>query len=250
MLKIISYNIWFSKFIFEERLNSLIKIFNHYNPDVICLQEVTPITYNILNLNLKEKYSFFPDELFQSYDSIILIKKSDEIIIEETSYRSIVYDFTNMGRKLHFVNINYENKNFLIATSHFESVFTNPNLVTKYYQYRQSNNILVKLINKVDQCFFCFDSNLTINDKEYFNDIFSKWKDCWNLINNNEEFTYDTKKNPYCKKYNLIQERVDRILAYNEQKINKMIILNKNSLSEKIKEPSDHYGLYLELIID
>ena len=250
MLKIISYNIWFSKFIFDERLESLIKIINYFNPHVICLQEVTPISFNVLKTRLYNNYIFFPNEFNQEYDSIIIIKIDNDIIINKNSYRSIFYDFTNMGRKLHYIKFNYKNIKFLISNSHFESVFNNPNLITKYYQYRQSNKTLLNLLSEIDQCIFCFDSNLTKNDYNYFNDIFKNWIDCWILKNDDElGYTYDTTINPYCKKYKLIRERIDRILISKHMNINSMMLINKNSISDKIKEVSDHFGLYLEIII-
>ncbi len=47
-LKIVTYNIWFSLWRRNQRMKRLCEMWEALQPDVICLQEVTPITLQII----------------------------------------------------------------------------------------------------------------------------------------------------------------------------------------------------------
>lgn len=248
MLRVLTYNIWFSDFIADERLQSLKKIVNNTEPHIICLQEVREYIYEEIH-KMFDDYIIKPDVLDQKYDSIILVKKTNDIDFD--SYSVIEYEHSIMMRNLHVVKLTYKNVPFLIGNSHFESIFDSADerIKLKYLQYKQAKDILNDVFrSNNEELILCCDSNLTSEGVEIFNQIYHDWTDAW--INDEEGFTYDTCNNPYLKRINKeIRFRLDRILKHgNRTKIKSTQVVNKTMSGVK-KEVSDHYGVLTHLEI-
>lgn len=267
MLKVITYNIWFDDYEKEKRTISLYKTISKHNPDIICLQEVTPKVYDLLKM-LFDNYNYiYPEELDQSYDCVIFSKH--KII---TKYKK-KYNGSRMGRSLTAINIEYliENKkiNFTVATSHFESLFGFDNQ-EKLTQYSYAKNILDKLYDEKCPIILCCDTNIMQKEENYFfND--GKWVDCYKTNKNTKDkniylfddkyepkdddldsiYTYDTVTNRNLMKRNIyqIRSRIDRIL-YKSQQLIKPIEYKIIKGDSKEIEPSDHYGIMVSFKIN
>ena len=254
MLNVLSYNIWFDAYKRAERLQSLIEIINKYKPDVLCLQEMIPEVYELMQSQLPEYQYKFPNSLKFSYGSVIMSK---HIITQ--SYNEF-YPETQMGRNLLATNIVFNNYNITIATSHFESQFNMIN-TTKTSQYIYTNNILNKLYDIFSPVIFCSDTNILNNEEKYFFKD-NLWDDAYNIklntLNEEEknkfktenEYTYDTINNTNLVNRNIkaIRSRIDRIVYRGNDTIQLKDFMLIKKVSEDI-EPSDHFGILAEFDI-
>lgn len=237
-IQVLSYNIWFANDNRIERLESLIATIAHLNPDVLCLQEVTPDVYNILKISLGNYPHYFPNNLNYSYGSVTFSKiKFDEK--NEYEFKS-----SAMGRKLVITRIG----DIVVANTHFESEFRKNN-AEKLLQYDTAKYILDDEYSKGYDIIFCSDTNiLSFEEKLFFND--EEWKDLWFEKGSFEdEHTYDYTTNNNLKNKNVgkYRSRLDRIIY----KLNKCKPL-KYTLVKGISgmiEPSDHHGVMGEFAL-
>lgn len=245
-LKIMSYNLWFDKYMRNKRLNALIDLIEYHEPDVICLQEVISDTYVILQKYLEGKW--FPGELKYKYGCVIFSKYP---IIESSNIEMT----SNMGRSLTICTLdltstiyNFKDEpndisKIVIVNSHFESEF-GINNVNKLIQFE----ITAKLMNEIYEntktpVILCADTNVTEYDSNKFDSSFIKLNDSWimNGKNKNKEYTYDGNTNKNLKLRNInIRSRIDRILYSKDDTLN---LLDYELIMDDDIEPSDHYGI-------
>lgn len=238
--KIVSYNIWFDRFLREQRLKSLISKLLLENPCVVCLQEVVDITHSGLLATLSDKYKYiYPKNLTHRYGCLIMSKYPIE---KATSlkFRS------NMGRQLDLAYIRLpSNHSIVIANTHFESEFDTENKL-KTSQYKYTSAILNKIYNDNihDENFLgtilCSDTNITKHDEIKYNLSLGLFRDAWDK-DVTKENTYDTKTNILLSESeNQIQSRLDRILY---RPSNKLLHKSFDMLKGNLLEISDHYGI-------
>jgi len=242
-ITILNYNIWFDTTTRSHRIKALINIIKLYNPDVICLQEVTQYTYDILYESFCNSYNMFPNKI-ENYDCLILSKFK---IIE---YHNQKFNNTSMDRKLHHIVIEHNNTNIIIATTHFESEFKYKNF-NKIDQYHEAQYLLNKLTKLTPYVIFCSDTNILSHEECDFFKNDKKWLDSWSTCGSdkNIEYTYDTINNTNLKfkcSDKTIQSRIDRIIYHNHN-----LIPSDYRLIKKIDniEPSDHYGIFLNFYV-
>jgi exonuclease III len=256
-LSILDYNIWFDKYNMAERTISLIDVIEEKKPDILLLQEVTPKVFEILVMTLNKlgyKHNF-PEVINKSYDCCIFSK----FPIIEKNYND--FNNTRMGRALitsviefpiiikNGDNLNVENINILLGTSHFESVFDK-----KYSNIKKDQYLYVQqyLDNKKEYKYIIFggDTNIINEDetKSFFKDI--HWNDVWDDIENQEEnnYTYDTEtnKNLIMRGIKNLKSRIDRILYKGDIIVRDFELIKEGNF---IIPPSDHHGLYVKLEI-
>ena len=239
---IMSYNIWFDITNREERLKSLIQIIRYHNPDIICLQEVTPVTSKYLISQLKDYQYIFPLNIETAYDCMIFSR------YEILNHEEYEYDMTLMSRKLYSIIIKINGKKLAICTSHFESEFTKNNDI-KISQYANAHEILNEL-SKEYSVIFCSDTNILHHEEKYFITKDKNWSDAWiqNGSDSNNEYTYDTKLNDNLKIRGIqkeIRSRIDRIIYKGDIILNNFKLI-KNMCNQNI-EASDHYGIMANL---
>lgn len=249
-ISIMSYNIWFDDTDKENRLISLIDIIKQKNPDIICLQEVTPNVSKYLIVALRDRYNVYPSLVDTSYGCMIFSRYR---IIHGGEYN---YAKTIMGRKLHYIVIEYDaviRHNLVIATSHFESEFKKINEI-KIKQYNQAQHILNELYNIYGCVVFCADTNILPHEEMYYISKDTCWLDTWkeNGCENSAKYTYDTKLNLNLKKRNFqkqIRSRIDRIIYRGYKlvplnfKLIKYVEHTKYLNNTHTYEPSDHFGI-------
>jgi len=256
-LSILDYNIWFDKYNMAERTLSLIDVIEDKKPDVLLLQEVTPTVFEILVMTLnKLGYIYnFPEMITKSYDCCIFSK----FMITENNYND--YNNSKMGRALitsviefpviikNGDNLNVENVNVLLGTSHFESFFDKKHSNIKKEQYLYAQKYLD---NKKQYKYIIFggDTNIANDDenKSFFKNIY--WNDVWDDIENQEDqnYTYDTEtnKNLIMRGIKNLRSRIDRILYKGDIVVRNFELIKEGNF---IIPPSDHHGIYVKLEI-
>lgn len=246
--KIISYNIWFDKTLYLERLISLIQTINDCDPDVICLQEVRPEVFELLIVELQNYEYYYPKKINREYGCVTFSKYKIEKCLESEFQNSL------MGRSLIITKINYQLKpeltdkiDIVVGNSHYESLFKK-NMINsaKIKQYEETNLLMEALYKTFKNVILCADTNVLSHEEIKFKEQFedNKWLDSWKEKGDKlNEFTYDSVNNIYLKikLKNKYESRIDRILFKGESlKLYSFSILKggKNCI-----EPSDHFGV-------
>jgi endonuclease/exonuclease/phosphatase family metal-dependent hydrolase len=228
---IISYNIWFQMKDRRARTIALGDILKKSNADVICLQEVTANVLTYLKHILEEYKYMYPNEI-SSYGDVIFSKH--EIIKHEIYH----YKVSDMGRNLKLITILINGKEINIASTHFESEFTEYNLI-KRGQYQRAG----QLLGSLDTVIFCTDTNISNDgDEEAFNNSFPDWTDTWKKHGTyHNEYTYDHMNNEYvAKKEQNYRSRLDRILYKGRYFISQTFDFVDTT---DYPTPSDHMGI-------
>lgn len=256
-ISIMSYNIWFDTIDREKRLISLIDTIKHYDPNIICLQEVIPDIGKLLIDRLKSSYKFvYPIEIEMSYGCMIFSRYEISHCIEYEYIKS------SMGRRLYCIIIECDiikdnthdgnqyianRQNLVIATSHFESEFKKKINNVKTGQFIQAHKILNDLYNEYGPVIFCSDTNILPHEEKYFITGDKNWSDAWqeNGHDSTIEYTYDTKLNLNLKNRDIqkeIRSRIDRIVYRGNSVLVPISFKLIKGLPDNI-EPSDHYGI-------
>lgn len=234
-LSILSYNIWFNEFNRTERLFSLFDNIKHYDPDIICLQEVLPIYYDTIKNNLEYPYSY-PKKIISKYDCVILSKHPIEKFIS-------IKLKSNMNRKMLILLINYSGTQIIISNVHFESEFDILNQL-KLSQFKHVSVILKKLCLDYDNVILCSDTNVMQSEENIFDDLFNNMYDSWkqNGCDESNKFTYDYLTNFNLQSRNIkLQGRIDKILyKLTNFKLHEFKLIQ--GLTNTI-QPSDHHGI-------
>jgi endonuclease/exonuclease/phosphatase family metal-dependent hydrolase len=252
-MKLLTYNICFEDIHFEVRIKDIIKILLNESPDVICLQEVTQRSLNIiLNSKLTKLYNINQIIMNNSYQNIILCKYK----IQEN--KEIPFIDTYMRRTLQYITFEFNKQHYLVANIHLESEFIN--------RYTKSSDITNKIQRKISQfsqmfsllkqynthhIFIMGDTNITQREETYmkipkdFIDIY-----LYHQIPKFMEYTYDYKKNDMIK--GKFQSRLDRIYYKPITSIFKygitysLIGTELNTITKMC--PSDHFAIFLEIL--
>lgn len=222
MFRVLSYNVWFKDYKRMERTKELINRIKKNNPDLVCLQELIPETFEIIKTNLNDYKYVFPKQFTDVYGCAIF-SKYEMLLNEEHEFTSL------MGRKLLTTVINFKDHNVVICNTHFESEFGNKN-VTKIGQFKKTKSILNK-IKEYGPVILCADTNIMESDEKEF--IVDKgWRDAWiengSLIDKQHTYYYYKKGS-----------RLDRII-YNGPKLINFYLIKS---TDKSVEASDHFGV-------
>lgn len=237
-LSFITYNVWFESHNFKNRINALFLIFEKYQPDFICLQEVTQEFINglIVQNFIKENY-FISGNFKNGYDVLMLSKYPVKFYVHNFKSR--------MGRKLLIAETFYLKNNeifpLLVGTSHFESLNNAP---FRKIQLEDSFNILNTSKTSLLMGDFNFDPSWEQEQKVLdisYSDSFQVWKEHNSL--DIEGFTMP--KNKMFPAW-----RPDRILFKNLS-LDYFEILGVDPIEQELGNcyaevytPSDHYGLF------
>ena len=262
-LKILTYNVWFDSYNWDNRCKAIFEICEEKSPDVICFQEVTNDFLNLL-LSLKfikDNYyiTFPPNQLKNWYDVIILTK------FKCNAY--VVPFISRMGRKLIYICIQNNTTEIIkIGTVHLESM---NNSMIRENQLISSFNILdskeiENICFKNTHNFLLGDFNFSEKENKFIYE--NNYTDVGLEILNkeiNKSKNMDDKNN-YWKKWCTMKEmkgypawRPDRITYKTTSKTFTVKhfeivghlpikILDKKN---PVDTPSDHYGIYMECIL-
>ena len=242
---------------FRIRMEQIVHLLLNEQADVICLQEVTHWSHEILcNSELSNIYDFSTNSRGK-YGVLMLALKT-----HSPNFQTIEMP-TNMGRDLLCVSI--VDNSVLICGSHFESL-SSANIrqqqlqVAKNTMNNHQNSILVGDFN------FCsyrnYDRKSTPLENENLTAILPNYQDLWCVLNDQEEsdgshtprpeqkgYTFDSELN-----HNINQQermRYDRILcSLKDLKCTNIHMIGTDEIthvrddgSELKLHPSDHFGL-------
>jgi exonuclease III len=253
-LKLLTYNILFDMLNIHKRTNGIINIILNELPDIVALQEVNSISYDILktNKNINKKYNFNKSQFNEMYGTLILSR----FLIEEAI--TIPYNHTLMGRQLEYIKINVDGAKVIIATVHLESQFPsykdktedsiNSKVRTKISQYIETFYTLNQI--KDHHIFMMGDTNISDKEEHIFETPYN-YIDIYHHmgLGNLFAYTYDYKRNKMVK--GRYQSRLDRIYYCNNT-TNKAFepltytLTGCTPLTSTGNCPSDHFGVIVE----
>ncbi|KAI3680521.1 hypothetical protein L6452_35292 [Arctium lappa] len=263
-LKILSYNVWFAEDIeLRVRMRAIGNIIQLHSPNVICLQEVTPDIYAILQRSewwKSYKCSLsFDKAITRPYFCMQLSK------LPVKSYSCKQFSYSAMGRELCIAEVSvFGDTPLVVATSHLESPCPGPPKWDQMYskeRVKQANEA-VDFLEKHPNAIFCGDMNWDDKlDGEF--PLPDGWIDAWTELKPKETgWTYDTKSNVMLSANRKLQKRLDRFLVgLRDFRVERITMVGtepipgvtylKQKKGGKELElpvlPSDHFGLLLTI---
>jgi hypothetical protein len=296
MLSIMTYNIWGlppkNDFIFKImkiRINLIVNIILKNSPDIICFQEVSLISFNILKKRLSYIYKYQYETNYY-FDEILKRNREVETIIF-SKYPVCNYQVYSLDGNLRYNNslIRAEFNNFVLYNVYLQAGSKHsPGQEHYWFHYTRCRIDQIKrikeLIDKDNKpVIICGDFNFHLDggdDWLEYDEIKDYFKDSWKEIRKNNGFTENTDINTmrWNLKFQEKKVRFDGIL-YKSEKIypifckivgKKSVPLNKemtqlfikNFVSDdknKIKYnnkktinifPSDHFGVIAKFKIN
>lgn len=250
LLTALTWNIWFEQRNQKERTLRIIQIIKQLSPDFICLQEVTPLSYNIIKSRLLDYQIFeiFIEEGY-SYGTCILCKKETVEVVDPYYYD---YTDTQMGRRLVGCEVRlskHGGKKIHILTTHLESMWENKEV--RNLQFDTIKEV-IKDIN--EDIILAGDFNIcSVREPIEWNLATTKLVDVWVECGcpSSIKYTYDSKINKNLSGGNM-RSRLDRIyyMSNSGMKSQSLKLVGLNSTSPNILEqPSDHFGLMTEFLL-
>lgn len=251
---VMTYNIWFDNAYIKERTLKIVNIIKHKSPDIVCLQELTEGTFDLIESQLGSIYQIF--QAFKDegnpYGTCIMCLRESVSIIEDDD-NPYYYDYnscTQMGRRVVGCEIEFKKFKTLktprvhILTTHLESLKDNTD------QRASQFDIIKTVIKGYKNCILTGDFNVCNSNEPIEKKITeSKLTDCWIEMGcpHKIKYTYNAKKNKniHGSKY---LNRFDRILYCSEAfSAKSMTLTGRDDVSASIPiPPSDHYGLITE----
>ncbi|KAI8902265.1 Endonuclease/exonuclease/phosphatase [Globomyces pollinis-pini] len=173
-LTIITYNVYFhgSGFV---RFPFVLELIKSHSPDIVAIQECT---HNFLELLMNDKdikehfvLSHTTSKLWNTWYGVVLLVKRD---LNVKQMGTLEYQNTRMGRECLFVEIDINGKRFALATSHFESGFTDKD------KRKEQWEIATTFLKNFDLKVLCGDFNVQTDDTEeslFLGNL--GWEDTW-----------------------------------------------------------------------
>lgn len=237
---VLTWNIWFSQKNMVERTMRIIQHIKSLSPTVLCLQEVTEVSYNMLSERLADYFIFqvFITER-QSYGTCILCKKAETEIIEPYYYD---YPDTQMGRRLVGCEIKWKGiaNSIHVMTTHLESMWENTDIRNLQFE------VVKEVIKNYPNVILAGDFNICSNKEPVQQNIRnSDLIDCWEKLGcpNAIKWTYDGTVNSNISGNK--RGRLDRIYYRSDNLTSvDLSLIGLGSTSPSIAAPpSDHFGL-------
>lgn len=223
-ISVVTYNVWFDYRDQDKRTAEIILLLRSIGSTVVCLQEVTPKTYPMIESELKKdgyQSCFNNVEQFQKIAKIgygvVIFSKQPILSVSVCPFIN-----TRMGRYFIIVKL----KNLSIITTHLESLPQSAK--TRQKQIQQ----ILESVTLLPSVIWTMDSNLTDTSNDGFPNC--GLKDCWIEAGSPEEsrFTYVSPK---------YQSRLDRV--YHNTNLS---VTNFQLIGNYDVPPSDHYGVSVE----
>jgi len=256
-LKILSWNIWFDRYHFDERMNHIIEEIKENEPDIICFQEVTQ--FSLLHFENDEYIGFTYDAMYDSkvksgYGDIILVKKT----IKECFMAIEYYPETRMNRTITRVYLPYYECE--ICTTHLESIYKRGNVKydennIKHAQFRHLISSMKQ--SKANNVIIAGDFNIGEEDEHVFDGIIkhNSFEDVFDVIPDDRKCgvinTFDSAINKNIKEE--FHSRLDRIYLRDPRlgvdslvPFNYKVVGTTPFVSHESKTqvyPSDHFGI-------
>jgi endonuclease/exonuclease/phosphatase family metal-dependent hydrolase len=203
-LRVLTWNVWFGRHMFEERCAALLDDLVRRKPDVIALQEVTPELLRDLCEApwVRAQYQLSDVELWQGYDVVLLSRRP----IRRVSTLELP---TRMGRKLLVAELAC---GLVVATVHLESMKE-----STVWRATQLRLILSHLAELAEDVVLVGDMNFQPSDEAETAVLVAdpSFVDVWPALRPAAPgYTADSEANPmrYALKPKLARKRIDRVL--------------------------------------
>lgn len=192
--KFLSYNVWFNDTSgVSYRYQKIIDFISTQDADYVCLQEVTPIFYQILQKKLSTKYHIYSNHIMKkSYGLVILSKREANVEMIKLT--------TQMGREALVLH----DEHYTLVNVHLESMmddtFIREQQLLQIKEHTKHNTNLV----------ICGDFNFGDDERE--NKLLEGFTDAGKET---KEHSFDISENRFSRStrfYNEPSRRLDRIL--------------------------------------
>ena len=241
---------------FEERTQGLLKEIKRYDADVICLQEVTHWSKDIIvgDKDLSDEYELRFDVLGR-YGTAILIKK--KIFVEESFCVTEIP--TRMGRTLLHCMVRTVAGLVHVATAHFESLSSKD---IRRKQLAKASEVAKSCASCVAHVIcgdfnFCSYRNYSGTgplENEVLKRELPNFTDVWPMLYPEKKgYTFDSTSNRNIGKYERM--RYDRVLLANARSETPALVpltmrlIGTDPVPGLDRQPSDHYGLLVTMKI-
>jgi tyrosyl-DNA phosphodiesterase 2 len=232
-LRILTWNVWFGGYMFDERGDALIREIERRRPDVVALQEVTPplrkkITHRTAGYTLHGGDSYF------GYDVLLLTR------IPVASSQSFELP-SDMGRRLLIVGL--EN-GLAVATVHLES--TAPYAATRTLQLL---TICPTLAGMGDDSVLVGDMNFDDDATQEPAAVDKSFVDVWPALRREPGYTVDSAVNTMrTELVGTARKRIDRVFLRGPRwRATSIELVGTQAIDEADTFVSDHFGLAVEL---
>lgn len=274
ILKLLTWNIWFKQFHFQERMDHIVEELKRHEPDVACFQEATKYSIEHFNNNnyISFKYDLMYDPtVISGYGDVILVKKT----IKECFMSSEPYPETNMTRRMTRVYLPYFECE--LCTTHLESVFKvfknketkepeEPEKIGEFgsdlsnIKYSQFKKLLSEMSeSKAKNVILAGDFNFAKEDDIVVEQLLSNspFEDVFETLPNDKKglvvdtFDSTTNKNIFGN----YQSRLDRMYIYSKDKTDRKLtpfnykvigmtpFIPREPSNQGYVFPSDHFGV-------
>jgi tyrosyl-DNA phosphodiesterase 2 len=240
-LRVATFNVWFHPFESQRRCGAVLSILEAEGPDIIALEEVTPAFLGTLLASpwVRAHYTCSRTRLLDSerYDVVMLSRLPVA--------RFTAHPLTSeMGRKLHALEIQTTRGTLAVAGIHLESM--RDRTPTRLQQIDEC----IPILSRAEYAIWAGDFNAAPSSDEDER-ILGEFRDAWAELSDAPGFTRDTTRNAMLAKVKDDRhQRIDRIFwrgdGYRPAKIR---MLGTSPLDGSAGEvfPSDHFGLIAEL---
>jgi tyrosyl-DNA phosphodiesterase 2 len=239
-LRVVTFNVWFDRFECERRCAAVLEILRHATADVIALQEVTPY---FLQRLLAEPWL---RDAYLSSRSKLLDARYDVVMLSRVPVRRFVSHAltTDMGRRLHALEIPTTRGRLVVAGVHLESM--RERTPTRLVQIDEC----IPILGRADFSVWLGDFNSAPSSEEDQR-IRGAFRDAWDDLDGAPGYTRDSSRNAMLAKVKADRhQRIDRILWRGQGfQPARVRLLGTNPLAgtEGQVFPSDHFGLVAEL---
>jgi|GEM_PF-822474 len=253
-IRLLTYNVWFSRDRIGKRLPAIFDILQRSQADVIALQEVTPWFLRALRKQSWSKTYHFSSEFASgskqrhrgNVPGGVLILSRRRLF--SADYRRLP---GRMGRMVLIAKFRVGNEKWSVATVHLESLMQDGPIRAKQLAYT------APLLKNSDVSVLLGDYNFAPKrepESAYLAKFYPHFVDSWEFVHPGKPgYTWDMQKNGYAKKNSFAEEksgRIDRVIYQGKHwKATQATLIGTQPLSKRDKRwfPSDHFGLLVTL---
>lgn len=254
-LRLLTYNLWFAEDVeVAARMAAVSTIIEQEGrlPHFLCLQEVTPLIYRLLQLApWWGRYAGARCPGGAPYFTLLLWR-SDAVQVVRAA--DISFDNSIMGRDLKCLSAVVAGISVTVATSHLESP-CNGQLYSRQRtaQFKQAAELLERTSKGAD---VLFAGDMNWNDaSDGEPPLPASWCDAWERLHPGDPgLTYDPRSNPMLNPGNRIRRRLDRALCRlthwrlaGAELVGRVPLPALRHAGRPVL-PSDHFGLLLRLV--
>ncbi|HEX6246168.1 MAG TPA: endonuclease/exonuclease/phosphatase family protein [Polyangiales bacterium] len=238
--RVVTFNVWFDRYECERRCHAVLDILRQQAPDVIALQEVTPLFLARLLSEpwVRDAYACSRSKLLDARYDVVMLSRLPVS-------RFVSYPLTtDMGRRLHALEIPTTRGRLVVAGVHLESM--RERTPTRLTQIDEC----IPILSRADFSIWLGDFNSAPSSDEDQR-ICVAFRDAWDDLDGTPGYTRDTSRNAMLAKVKADRhQRIDRILWRGQgfQPV-RIGLLGTAPLPDTDGQvfPSDHFGLSAEL---